>query len=40
MIMELLTNGWLEANKVLVGVVITIVGLVTIAYLVRRLWRP
>jgi hypothetical protein len=37
--MQILTGGLLDANKVLVGVVIAVIALLTVAYVVRRTWR-
>jgi hypothetical protein len=36
---RILTGGLLEANKVVVAVVIVVIALLTVAYLVRRIWR-
>ena len=36
--LQVLTRGLLDANKVVVGVAIALVALTTLAYLVRR-WR-
>jgi len=36
---RLLTEGLLDANRVVVGIALAIVALATLAYLLRRLWR-
>jgi ABC-type nickel/cobalt efflux system permease component RcnA len=37
-VLQVLTRGLLDANRVVVGIAIAIVALATLAYLVRR-WR-
>lgn len=37
--MQLLTDGLVDANKVVTGIVLGLVTLATVAYLVRRLLR-
>jgi hypothetical protein len=37
--MKLLTEGMVDANKLVVGIALAAVALATIVYLLRRLWR-
>jgi threonine/homoserine/homoserine lactone efflux protein len=37
--MNALTDGYIDANKVVVGVALGLIVLFTLAYLLRRVWR-
>lgn len=37
--MKLLTEGLLDANKLVVGIALGAIALATLGYLLRRLWR-
>ena len=34
-----LSEGWLDANKIVVGIALAVIALATVVYLVRRLRR-
>jgi hypothetical protein len=36
---EVLTDGLVDANKVVVGLVLGLIAVATLTYLVHRLWR-